>query len=248
MTTVKKREATWTVLLHAFSKTGKSWLLDTIPAPRLILDAEGRAHFTPSEPKVYWDPKSGPPPEADGTWETCVAPVTEFDDVAAAYQWLRSGSHPFRSVGIDSVMEVQKRCKDKIRPGVEALRTQDWGEMLRRLEKLVREYRDLRTVPETGVRVVAFLSGTRETDSGLKEPLLEGALRDILPYHVDTVGYLYKTQREDGSIVRGLLVDSQPGFIAGDGTNRIIAAHGPVVWDPDMSALYDLMKEERNRG
>lgn len=245
MTTVSKgkQEATWTVLIHGDSKTGKSWLLDTIPAPRLILDVEQRAQFTPSGPKVYWEPRAGGPPEA-GDWNTCVASVPDYDDLLAAYQWLRSGDHPFVSVGMDSLMEAQKRAKDKIRPGVESMRTQDWGELLRKLEKLIREYRDLRSIPATGVRVIAFVTGTRETDTGRKEPLLEGSIRDAAAYLVDTVGYLYKQSREDGSLVRGLLVDQQPGFVAGDGTDRIVRKHGPVVWEPDMSELYELMKED----
>lgn len=240
----KKSDATWTLLIHGFSKTGKSWLLDTLPAPRLILDVEGRAHFTPSQPKVYWDPKAGAPPEA-GDWETCVAPVPDYDTLEAAFRWLRSGQHPFLSVGVDSLMEAQKRAKDIIVPGVAALEWNDWGALLRRLEKLVRDYRDLRAVPATGVKVIAFLAGTRETQTGTKEPLLEGAIQDQVPYYLDTVGYLYKTSREDGSTVRGMLVDQQPGFVAGDGTNRLIAAHGAVVWEPNLTELFDLMKEEK---
>lgn len=240
----KKDAATWTCLIHGFSKVGKSWLLDTIPAPRLILDVEGRANFTPSEPKVYWDPKAGAPPEP-GDWVTCVAPVPDYDTLEAAYRWLRSGQHPFVSVGIDSLMEAQKRAKDIIVPGIAALEWGDWGQLLRRLEKLVRDMRDLRLVPATNVKVIAFLAGTHETQTGTKEPLLEGAIRDAVSYYLDTVGYLYKSQREDGSMARGLLVDAQPGFIAGDGTNRIVAAHGPVVWEPNLTELYGLMDKKK---
>jgi hypothetical protein len=243
MTKEAKREATWTVLVHGFPKMGKSWLLDTLPAPRLILDVEGRTHFTPSPGKVYWDPKSGPPPEA-GDWVTCVAPVPDYDTLALAHQWLRSGQHPFVSVGLDSLSEAQKRAKDLIRPGIDSLQQNEWGELLRRLEKLVREYRDLRSIPATGIRVVAMIAWTRETDSGVKDVMLEGAIRDAVAFNFDTVGYLYKQLDDQGVLRRGLLVDATPGFVAGDGTNRIITAHGSTVWDPDMSALYDLMKEE----
>lgn len=241
----KEERATWTVLIHAFAKTGKSWLLDTLPAPRLILDAEGRTHFTPSKPKLYWNPLDGPPPEM-GDAPTCVVPIPPdgLGTVEAAYRWLRSGQHPFVSVGLDSATEIQKRVKDEVRPGTEALRQQDWGELLRRGERIVRDFRDLRLVPATGIKVIAYLAGTRETEFG-KELLLEGALRDQLAYYVDTVGYLYKAQREDGSFARGLLVDQQPGFVAGDGTGRIISKHGPTAWDPNLSDLYDLMKEEQ---
>lgn len=237
-------DATWTVLIHGPSKTGKSWLLDTLPAPRLILDVEGRARFTPSSPKVYWDPKSGPPPVA-GDWVTCVASVPDFDTLEAAYKWLRGGQHPFVSVGIDSLMEAQKRAKDIVVPGIDPFAPRDWGELLRRLEKLVREYRDLRLIPATGVKVIAFLAGSRETDKGTQEPLLEGAIRDAVAYYIDTVGYLYKAQREDQSFARGLLVDQRPGFIAGDGTGRIMPKYGPVVWDPNLTDLFDLMKGEQ---
>lgn len=238
------QDATWTLLIHGESKTGKSWLLDTLPAPRLILDVEGRAMFTPSKPKVTWNVKAEAPPQWDGVWQTCIAAVPDYESLSLAHQWLRSGQHPFVSVGVDSLMEAQKRAKDIVVPGIGQLDQQNWGELLRRLEKLVREYRDLRLVPETGVKVIAFLAGTRETDSGKREPLLEGAIRDSVPYYLDTVGYYYKAPQPDGSFRRALLVDQQPGFIAGDGTGKIVGKHGAVVWDPDLTSLYNDIKEE----
>ncbi|MEK6879186.1 MAG: hypothetical protein AABY22_06230, partial [Nanoarchaeota archaeon] len=118
---------------------GKSWFADTAPAPRLVLDSEGRARYTPSRPKVSWDPRQGPPPAHDGSWQTCVCAVPDFETMSLAYQWLRSGQHQFRSVVVDSLMEVQKRCIDAA-VGSSALAQQDWGTVLRKLEALIRSY------------------------------------------------------------------------------------------------------------
>ena len=39
---------TLTSVIHGYSGVGKSWLLDTMPPPRLIMDAEGRASLRPA--------------------------------------------------------------------------------------------------------------------------------------------------------------------------------------------------------
>lgn len=233
---------TFTALIHGESKVGKSWLGASSPGPRLILDSEGRAKYTPSKfPKVYWDPRSGPPPRADGTWDTCVAPVAEFDLMALAYKWLRRGEHDFVTVDIDSLMEVQKRCIDA-EVGNDALKIQDWGTLLRKLESLVRSYRDLTLVNNNTVSVVIFIVGTVNVD-GVQRPLLQGALRNTVPYYVDCTGYLFKQPHTapDGSttFTRSLLVEAQPGFVAGDGTGQL---QGPVVSNPNISTLYDMLE------
>src|SRR5216110_338838 len=118
---------TLTALIHGDSGVGKSWLAASSPAPRLILDAEGRAKYAPSLlPKVFWDPKVSGPPAADGTWDTCITPIADFDTLSTAYSWLRSGQHHFKSIVIDSLMEAQKRCIDGV-AGTGAMQTQDWG-------------------------------------------------------------------------------------------------------------------------
>ena len=50
-----------TMLIHGDAGTGKSWLGNTVPAPRLILDAEGRSIYLPGGPKVTWDPREQAP-------------------------------------------------------------------------------------------------------------------------------------------------------------------------------------------
>lgn len=230
-------KSTLSILVHGESGAGKSWFGDSAPYPLLVLDAEGRAKYTPSGPKVLWDPLTGPPPVADGTWHTCVVTVTDFNVMTQVYQWLRSGQHQFRSVCIDSLMELQKRCQDQI-AGTSALDQQNWGELLRKLEALVRSYRDLTLLPTNNVEVVVFIVGTKDVD-GTRRPLLQGALRDTVPYYLDVVGYLYVTADEAGQPVRQLLVQPLPGFVAKDGTGRL---PGPVIPNPNLGQLHELLK------
>ena len=235
--------ATFTTLVHGESKVGKSWYGAGGPAPRLILDSEGRGKYTPSKfPKVYWDPRKGPPPRADGTWDTCIAPVADFDLMALAYKWLRQGDHDFVTVDIDSLMEVQKRCMDA-EVGTNQMMIQDWGTVLRKLEALVRSYRDLTLVSNNTVSVVVFIVGTTNVD-GVQRPLLQGALRNTVPYYVDCTGYIFKqpVTSPDGqtTYTRSMLVDAQPGFVAGDGTGKL---QGPVIQNPKLSEIYDMLSQ-----
>lgn len=224
--------AGFSLLVHGLSKSGKSTLMDTAPAPRLILDAEGGAstRFTPSR-KIVWNPGADAPPIADGTWDTCVVYVRSFNDVKQTYDWLNSGKHPFQSVIIDSLSETQQRCVDAL-VGTEQMKMQDWGELLRKMSTLVRSYRDLIIHPTNPVRCVAFVAMTKEFD-GVKKPYVQGALAQTLPYYVDVIGYLHGGVTEDGEQVHKLLCSPHQSFEAGDRTGRL----GSVVDEPNIEAM-----------
>jgi hypothetical protein len=220
------------ILAHGDAGTGKSWFGDSAPAPRLCLDAEGRAKFLPSQPKVYWDPMSEAPPAA-GDWQTCVVNLQDFNVLDKVGQWLRSGQHPFRSVIVDSLMEVQKRLIDGM-VGLDQLKTQDWGVVLRRLEALVRSYRDLLLMPGNPVDVVCFLVGSK-TEEGKQVPLLQGSLRDTLPYYFDVVGFMYVVHEQGGAPSRNMLVSPTQQIIAKDGTGRL----GTLIQNPSLQEMFD---------
>jgi len=231
-------DQTLTLLVHGEAGAGKSWLGDSSPAPRLILDAEGRAKYLPSQPKVLWDPRKGAPPQYDGTWETCVAIVPDYKTMELVFRWLQSGQHQFLSVVVDSLMEVQKRFIDEL-VGLNPLDQQDWGVVLRNLEKLVRDYRDLVIKPENPTRCVVFTTGSREDKSGKWRPMLQGAMARSLPYAVDTVGYLYTSYTPEQGVQRNMLVASLPMAVAKDGTNEI---PGPVVQAPNIGQLFGQLR------
>jgi hypothetical protein len=227
---VTELKPTLVAVLYGEPGAGKSWLAASAPAPRLILDAEGRAKYTPGK-KVAWDPTTTPKFPKDV--ETVVVPVKNFDTVRFAYQWLLSGKHPFRSLVVDSLMEVQKKVIDGI-AGQEQMRMQDWGELLRKLEGLVRSSRDIAQEEGNPLSTVVFVCGTTDLSaSGVRRPLLQGQLALTLPYYVDVVGYLKaeRTAAEDGTLYmqRKLLVDSYEGFATKDNTSAIVTKYGSVI-------------------
>jgi hypothetical protein len=224
-----------TILLYGDAGVGKSRLGGTSPAPRLILDAEGRAHYLPGN-TVRWDAMRDKPPEADGNWDTCIVSVHNFDVLTQVYQWLQSGQHPFRSVVVDSLTEVQKRYIDKI-VGAQQLEQQDWGAVLRNIESLVRNYRDLVMVPTNSLECVVFIAGEMEAE-GKRRPRLQGGLRGGLPYMVDACGYLYITHDASNNVQRNMLVQPTQTIVAKDGTDRL---GGPVIVSPDLTQMFDAL-------
>lgn len=223
-----------TLFVHGEAGVGKSTLLDTMPAPRLILDAEGRSKFATGR-IIYWDPYNESPPVADGTWDTCVAVVPDFDTLTRVYEWLASAQHPFVSAGVDSLMEIQKRYIDKL-VGPKQLQYDDWGALLRHLEKLVRDFNDLANQPINPLTVITFTCGSKPNPkTGKMGPLLQGGLRDTVPYFPDILGYMYSEfNPETGQYVRNLLVQPSQVAEAKDGTRRLAT---PVIPNPDISQI-----------
>ena len=234
-------KTSFTFLVQGESGVGKSVLLGSAPPPVLIIDLEGRARYLPYGPKVTWDAEVDPPPEPDGTWTHCIVTTTKFKTLERVYQWLQSGKHGFRAVGIDSLSFAQKRFIADL-TGTSALQTQDWGEVLRVLESLVRDYCDLTLSDYNTVEVVAFSAGTK-SDVNRRIPLLQGALKDTAAYMFDAVGYLYLGQAPDGSTTRSLLLEPSAGIVAKDNTGLL---GGPVVSSPNLTSLHNLLVEHLN--
>lgn len=264
-----------TMILHSFSGVGKSLLADTAPGPRLILDAEGGSRFTPSQPKIHWDPVWHPPPAcpllpeqfetycprivtdenstdvtnpaftaleaAGGKWESCIVFVREFATVSRVFQWLDSGQHAFVSVILDSLTEIQKRCKDAI-VGTGHMAEQAWGQLLVQMEDLVRKFRDLVTHPVRPVKAVVILAITAEKNGRLV-PAIQGALGSSLPGFVDIIGYMQVTTKEDGTPARQLLLQPWGNIEAKDRTDRFPMS---VYVDKDRRDFIGLMWKKVN--
>ncbi len=228
-------ERSWSILVHGSAKVGKSRFGDTAPAPRLILDAEGGYRFTDSK-KTRWDPSLDKPPEADGTWDTCVTTVRDFSTIQRAYDWLASGQHPFNSVVIDSISEVQQRCVDAL-VGVDQMKTQDWGELLRKMSQLVRQLRDLTFHPTKPLEAVVIIAMTRNYD-GVYKAYVQGQLATTMPYYCDTIGYLYHDiDQTTGARTLKILVSDNAEFEAGDRTGRLPA----VVDNPTVEGMLEII-------
>lgn len=252
-----RAERTLTALIIGPSGHGKSWLASTTPPPRLIIDLEGRAKYTPvGREATVWDGVSDPMKLPRSKSRTYIVPVTNMSVLSSIRTWLRSGKHPFVSVTMDSLMEAQMRAIDDLAPGAQALRMQDFGTLLRQMEALVREIRDLTMEPATGIKVVVFVAGAKD-DNGYKRPLMQGQVNTKIPYFMDLVGYLEKIRTEEGTIVRRLWIDQRPqnDLEVKDGTNDIITTFGPCVemvqgdpTSPDMTRLYEALKTGEQGG
>lgn len=210
---------TFTMVAHGESGTGKSWLADSLPGPRLILDVEGGVNFTPSK-KVLWDPK-GPPPEV-GKDDTIVVQVRDLKSAQEAFTWANAGRLKVRSIGIDSLSEMQKRAVDQI-AGAQQMKTQDWGALLRKMEGMVRAFRDLTMHPSNPIENVLFVCGTKvEGETGRMRPNLQGQMGTTLPYYVDVVAYLaYENGEEVGEYVRRARFQPVGNVVAKDRTNKL---------------------------
>jgi hypothetical protein len=176
-----------TLLVHGRPKAGKSSLAATAPGPRLFLDIEQGAKFLNIKP-VVWDPALEEPPLYDGTWDTAIVSVRNYDTVLRAYQWLLSGKHPFKSVIIDSVSELQAKVSEQI-TGREQVKMQQWGEILRHMAGFMRDLRDLTAHPTNPLECVVLTCMSREVN-GMMVPYLQGQAATIAPYITDLTGYL----------------------------------------------------------
>lgn len=178
------------VLVHGGSKLGKSTLSGTAPKPILVLDAEGSWRFIAMR-KTYWDPDTGPPPAYDGSWDACVVQVQRWDTVENVYRWITQYQTPFVSVVVDSITELQRRLKQNL-VGTEAMKMQDWGVLLAKMDDKIRGFRDLTLIPQIQVRCVVFVAETRQRHTDNKwVPFMQGQIGVALPYWMDLVGYMY---------------------------------------------------------
>jgi hypothetical protein len=127
------------------------------------------------------------PPVADGTWDTCVVVVHDYDTVLKAYQWLQMGKHQFKSLIIDSISELQVKCMDSI-AGTEAMKMQQWGELLRHMGALLRDLRDLTMHPTAPLEAIVLTAMDSPDREGRHHPYLQGQLKVQAPYFYDILG------------------------------------------------------------
>lgn len=200
------------MLIHGPSKVGKSELLTTAPGPILYADVEGQTRFlTRQADKMDWDMMTAIKPKPHN-WVR--VRISHYDDILRLYQMLAAGGHPFKSVVIDSVSELQQRYVDRI-AGTNQMETQNWGELLRGLAALIRQFRDLLEHPTTPLDFVGMTAMSFEK-GGKQSPMLQGKMATMLPYFLDVVGYYTPyVDSANGINVRRLYLDPSPFYDAG---------------------------------
>jgi hypothetical protein len=224
-----------TLMVYGESKVGKSTLAVTAPYPRLMLDVEGGHRFLPINVK-YWDPIREEPPVADGTWDTVVVNVRDYDVVMKAFQWLQTGKHQFKSLIIDSISELQVKCMDNI-AGTEQMKMQQWGELLRHMGALLRDLRDLTMHPSQPLEAIVLTAMSRKGQDGVYRPYLQGQLAVQAPYFYDILGAITVESVPNPDPmqmpykVRRMYVERTPEYEAGE---RVQGRLGKIVEQGDL--------------
>jgi hypothetical protein len=228
------------LLIHGWWGSGKSWLAATAPGPRLVLDTEGGFYDTPGD-LVVWDPNT----PVDKAWTKDTSVIVDVQDWAAVETVrgiLASGDHPFESVIVDSLHEMQTLLKRAVAtPGSKynpnaTFEMQAWGRLLNNMGEFLRELRDL-TRPTAAKRVnVVLVSGTNDEVIPAK-PLLEGGIRKVVTGFYDVVGYLTEAKDQNQNEVRVLAITPTPLAVAKCRLHNLKVEHGTDIINPDIKRM-----------
>lgn len=226
------------LLIHGPAKVGKSTLASTAPKPLLYLDAEGGTRFLPIR-AVLWDPRTEAPPVPDGTWDTAVVKVRDYDTILRAFEWLQSGKHYFKSVSMDSASEIQQRLIEKI-TGRGQAQQQQWGDILRQFIGLMRDFRDLTEHPTNPLEAVILVAMTKQGGDGLYHPWFQGQTQTMIPYLFDVVAamtaFTYTPEGGEPYPVHRLLIGPNNIYEVGERAG----GHLPAYLDnPTVPAMLD---------
>lgn len=236
------------VFIHGWWGAGKSWLAQTAPGPRLVIDTEGGVYDAPGN-HVEWHPRQ-PFPEGLDKDSSVIVDVQEWGDFADVMSILRSGDHPFESLVIDSLHELQDQLKRTVAdPGEEydpnaTFQHQAWGRLKNNLGLAMRELRDF-TRPRSNKRInVIIVCGS--DDEGIKaRPLLEGGIRKNTAGFYDLVGYLRTAQDQHGDEIRVLQIQPSETAVAKCRLHNVSVKHGTQIVNPDIRKILRVVNTDQ---
>lgn len=232
---VEERSTFYNILIYGDSGTGKTTLAgsaDAVPSmrPVLFVDVEGG---TESLRHAY--------PDVD------TVRVTTWKQMQELYNALYLGEHPYRTIVLDSLTEIQKfnmygimhdlaQKRPDLDPDIPGMR--EWGKNLEQLRRFVRGFRDL---PMHTI-FTALNRTDKDTKTGITtmKPSLSGKLADEVAAFLDVVVYYYVKQIGDGTeaeFKRLLLTQKTDAQVAKDRSGRLPM----VIENPTMSLIHELM-------
>lgn len=232
------------VMIYGDSGAGKTLLAGTAAfvkelSPVLFIDVEGGTH-TLSHFKDNSDIDIIPDPE-DGR-------TLKWTDIQKIYNDLYNGRHPYKTVVIDSLTEMQKLAMNYVLGNEKTAdfdvegnlpQFKDWHVNTEQMRRMVRAFRDL---PMNTIFTalsddkVDPRTANSENPRTIKTPSFTKRLAQEMPAFFDLVFYLYSKQRGTQNV----------RYIQTDKDNTVVAKcriRGiPVVIDePDMELLYNML-------
>lgn len=172
--------------------------------------------------------------------------IRDSADYEAVYADLRKPNTPYKSVGVDSITETQVSmlleilAHDKInRADPDQLAQQDWGIVLVRMRRIVRQYVKM-------LKMHVFMTALSKDDvvarvGTVKTPQVQGAFASELPGVLDVVAYLALTQDEQGETERIMLLHSNPKFSVKTRTPWSGTDVPSEIVDPTVTKLLDAL-------
>ena len=235
-------------VVHGSAGTGKTWLAQTLPGPRLVLDAEGGVYDVPFVNPIMWDPLTEDVPSGLTPEDTVIVSVEKWEQFLEAVNVVLSDNHPFESVILDSYTEIQRVVKDNLSDdrGLDyKFQYDDWGALLNRMEKLTRHLQH-KTRPNSKKPInLALVCGTND-ESGKAKFLLEGQLRVRLPYWLDMVGYLtHERNPQTGALDRVLWIKGTQSREAKCRVHAVAETYGEYIADPNLTEIIAVREKNR---
>lgn len=132
------------MVTYGRSGTGKTTFASTWPKPMLVLDIK--------------DDGTDSIKDVDGV---DVLTINNWDDFEKIFWFLKSGDHEYKSIHVDTVTQLQDKCKDHVTKGARMVTQNQWGEISGLMGTWLMNYRDL---TEDGIHV-HFTAQDRLTES-----------------------------------------------------------------------------------
>lgn len=178
--------------------------------------------------------------------------IRDSRDYEEVYKDLRSPKTPYRSCGVDSITETQISMlleilgKDQInRADPDQLAQQDWGIVLVRMRRIVRQY--VKMLPMHVFMTALSKDDTVARVGSVKAPQVQGAFASELPGVLDVVAYLALEENDEGEMDRLLLLHDYPKFSVKARTPWNVQVPSEIV-DPTISKLLDALGFAQPKG
>ena len=178
------------ILTYGESGMGKTMLVATLPAPLLISAESGLLSLSKENiGRVYGAGRPGI------CYDIPTIEVSCIEDVEQAYLWVTNpqnnpvnanGIPQFRSLAMDSVTEIAEKVLNNAKRSAKDPR-QAYGELIERMETLVRAFRDL---PALNIYMSSKMSRNKDEVTGITAygPSMPGSkLGSAMPYFFDEV-------------------------------------------------------------
>jgi hypothetical protein len=234
------------ILIYGLTGSGKTHMLGTAldspdMDPMLLIDLEGGTLTLRGR-------------------EVDIVRPRNWKEVLEIEQWLRFEDTKYKSVGIDSLTEMQSKLslgtiKGELDEEGEyrnmdapsATKIDQWGQTGDQMRKVIRMFKTLASHVDPEKRRHVIFTALEKEDKGIVMPDMQGALGAKVGGYVDVLGRLGVTEREvedeetgevDLVTVRYLICDQ---MIGKDGRKYLAKNRGnkldTVLWEPDLAKI-----------